>query len=70
MLIDHDCASNYGGWCGSAGVGAGRVLVFNTMTQSTKFDPAGEYIKTWVPELANVPTDYIHDPWNMPKSLQ
>jgi deoxyribodipyrimidine photo-lyase len=69
-LIDHDPSSNYGAWCSSAGVGAGRVLVFNTILQSTKFDPAGEYIRTWIPELANVPNDYIHDPWNMPKILQ
>lgn len=69
MLLDHDTSSNYGAWCSSAGVGAGRVLVFNTLTQSTKFDPTGTYIRTWVPELANVPDAYIHDPWNMPKSL-
>jgi len=69
-LIDHDVQSNYGGWSGSAGIGAGRVLVFNTTLQSTKFDPEGKYIKIWCPELANVPLDYIHDPWNMPESLQ
>lgn len=69
-LIDHDVQSNYGGWSGAAGIGAGRVLVFNTTLQSTKFDPNGVYIKKWCPELAKVPLDYIHDPWNMPKSLQ
>lgn len=31
-LIDHDCPSNYGGWAGSSGIGAGRVLVFNSLT--------------------------------------
>ena len=46
------------------------MLVFNSLLQSTKFDPQGEYIKMWCPELASVPADYIHDPWNMPKSLQ
>lgn len=69
-LIDHDVQSNYAGWCGSSGIGAGRVLVFNTTLQSTKFDPKGEYIRKWCPELAKVPLDYIHDPWNMPKTLQ
>ena len=54
-LIDHDVHSNYGGWAGAAGMGDGKVLNFNTLNQSTKFDPEGEFIKTWVPELANVP---------------
>jgi deoxyribodipyrimidine photolyase len=46
------------------------VRVFSTTLQSTKFDPEGKYIRTWVKELANVPNDYIHDPWNMPKALE
>jgi deoxyribodipyrimidine photo-lyase len=50
-LIDHDVQSNYGGWCSSAGIGPGRVLVFNSLLQSTKFDPNGEYIRKWCPEL-------------------
>merc|ERR1712086_748 len=54
----------------SGGIGPGRVLVFNTMKQSKDFDPAGKYIKTWCPELEGIRSDYIHDPWNMPKSLQ
>jgi len=70
QLIDHDVQSNYGGWSFSAGIGPGRVLVFNSLTQSQKFDPEGKYIKMWCPELENVPLDYIHDPWNMPASLQ
>ena len=70
MLLDHDCSSNYGGWAGSSGIGAGRVLVFNSLTQSQKFDPKGDYIRRWVPELEDVPDDYIHDPWNMPAILQ
>jgi deoxyribodipyrimidine photo-lyase len=69
-LIDHDVQSNYGGWCGSSGIGAGRVLVFNSLKQSKDFDPNGRYIKMWCPELKNVGVDYIHDPWNMPKSHQ
>ena len=69
-LIDHDVQSNYGGWSFSAGIGPGRVLVFNSLTQSMKFDPEGKYIKMWCPELTNVPVSYIHDPWNMPDSLQ
>jgi deoxyribodipyrimidine photo-lyase len=34
------------------------------------YDPEGTYIKKWCPELASVPADYIHDPWNMPKDMQ
>lgn len=40
------------------------------MLQSTKFDPDGKYIKMWVPELENVPSAFIHDPWNMLKPVQ
>lgn len=69
-LIDHDVTSNYGGWNFSGGIGPGRVLVFNSLKQSRDFDAQGTYIKTWCPELKNVEPDYIHDPWNMPKSLQ
>jgi len=69
-LIDHDVQSNYGGWNAGSGIGPGKVLMFNTMTQSTKFDTYGDYIRTWVPELANVPLSHIHDPWNMPAPMQ
>ena len=70
MLIDHDVHSNYGGWNAIAGVGPGRVNFFNTVGQSQRYDPEGEYIKLWVPELKDVPANFIHDPWNMPKGLQ
>ena len=70
ILIDHDVQSNYGGWSACAGIGAGKVLNFNTMLQSTKFDPDGVYIRMWVPELKKVPKAFIHDPWNMVKPMQ
>ena len=54
----------------SGGIGPGRVNLFNTTLQSLKFDADGSYIRMWVHELANVPNDYIHDPWNMSKALQ
>ena len=62
--------SNYGGWSFSAGIGPGRVLVFNTIKQSRDFDSQGKYIKTWVPELKNVPLDHIHEPWKMNMVVQ
>ena len=70
MLIDHNIADNYPRFASGAGVGTGRVWDFNIQTQSCKFDPDGTYIRTWVPELAKVPTAYIHDPQNMIKPLQ
>lgn len=69
-LIDHDVQSNYGGWSFSAGIGPGRVLVFNSLKQSRDFDKDGVYIKTWCPELKKVPLEHIHEPWNMPIAVQ
>ena len=67
MLIDHDVQSNTGGWNGSAGIGVGRVLVFNSIKQSRDHDKLGKYIKLWVPELKDMPLEFIHEPWLMPK---
>lgn len=72
-LVDGDPAANNGGWQWSAGVGtdaAPYFRIFNPVTQSIKFDPQGEYIRTWVPELRQVPDKYIHTPWEMPETLQ
>lgn len=40
------------------------------MSQGKRHDPEGEYIRRWLPELANVPQDWIHEPWLMPDELQ
>ncbi|MEJ5314265.1 MULTISPECIES: deoxyribodipyrimidine photo-lyase [Anaerolinea] len=72
-LIDGDPASNNGGWQWTAGVGtdaAPYFRIFNPVLQSARFDPHGLYIRKWVPELRNVPEQYIHSPWTMPVSLQ
>ena len=69
-LIDHDVTSNYGGWNAASGLGPGKVLQFNALRQSKKFDPEGEYIKTWCPELKSVPLFFLHDPWNMSMTQQ
>lgn len=68
-LIDHDVQSNYGGWSFSAGIGPGRVLVFNSVKQSKDHDKTGEYLRMWVPELKKAPIEYLHEPWTMPKDL-
>ncbi|KAG8533729.1 uncharacterized protein KY384_001470 [Bacidia gigantensis] len=64
-LIDGDFASNNGGWGFSASTGVDPqpyFRIFNPILQSEKFDPDGEYIRRWVPELAHVQGKAIHDP--------
>lgn len=72
-LLDGDLAVNNGNWQWVAGTGtdaAPYFRVFNPTTQSKKFDPAGTYIRHWIPELQNVPQKYIHDPSTMPQAVQ
>jgi deoxyribodipyrimidine photo-lyase len=72
-LVDGDPASNNGGWQWTAGTGtdaAPYFRIFNPVTQSQKFDPEGVFIRRWVPELREVPPEYIHEPWKMPLPLQ
>ena len=65
-LIDGDFASNNGGWGFSASTGVDPqpyFRIFNPLLQSDKFDPDGEYIRKWVPELAGIKGKAIHDPY-------
>lgn len=71
-LVDADLASNTMGWQWSAGSGADAApyfRIFNPITQSERFDPAGEYIRRWVPELSELPDSMIHTPWKAKDSL-
>ena len=64
-LVDGDLASNQHGWQWTAGCGtdaAPYFRVFNPVIQGKKFDPNGDYIRTYVPELADVPAPEIHQP--------
>ena len=64
-LIDGDFPSNNGGWQWSSSTGtdsAPYFRIFNPITQSQNFDPNGEFIKKFVPELKNVPIAQIHQP--------
>ncbi len=74
QLIDGDYAANNGGWqwCASTGCdGQPYFRIFNPITQGERFDPDGQFIRQWLPELAKVPATYIHSPWKWPgvKSL-
>ncbi len=65
-LVDADLASNTLGWQWIGGCGADAApyfRVFNPMTQGEKFDPAGTYVRRWVPELSQLPNRVIHQPW-------
>ncbi|MGE7215314.1 cryptochrome/photolyase family protein [Priestia koreensis] len=65
-LVDADLANNTMGWQWVAGSGADAApyfRIFNPTTQAERFDEDGEYIKKWIPELAKLPTKYIHKPW-------
>jgi deoxyribodipyrimidine photo-lyase len=73
QLLDGDPAANNGGWQWTAGTGtdaAPYFRVFNPTLQGMKFDPRGEYVRRYVPELAHVPDPYIHEPWKMPVDVQ
>jgi deoxyribodipyrimidine photo-lyase len=68
-LVDADLANNTLGWQWTAGCGADAApyfRVFNPVRQGEKFDPEGHYVRRWVPELARLPTEYIHEPWRAP----
>lgn len=72
-LIDGDLAANNGGWqwCASTGTDAVPYFrIFNPISQSQKFDPNGDYIRTWVKELALLDNKSIHDPYSANKSLR
>lgn len=64
-LIDGDLAANNGGWQWSASTGtdaAPYFRIFNPISQSQRFDPNGDFIRKWIPELANLSTKQIHNP--------
>lgn len=65
-LVDADLANNAAGWQWVAGSGADAspyFRIFNPVTQGKKFDPNGDYVRRWCPELVNLPDKFIHAPW-------
>jgi deoxyribodipyrimidine photo-lyase len=67
-LVDGDIASNNHGWQWTAGTGTDAApffRVFNPTSQSEKFDPTGEYVRQWVPEIAGLDNNSVHAPWEL-----
>ncbi len=66
-LVDGDLASNQHGWQWVAGTGTDAspyFRIFNPTGQAQKFDPSGDYVRRYVPELAGIDAKNIHEPWN------
>jgi deoxyribodipyrimidine photo-lyase len=71
-LVDADLANNSLGWQWTAGCGADAApyfRIFNPVSQSEKFDPEGDYIRKWVPELSRLAKPWIHKPWTAPEPV-
>ncbi len=71
-LVDADLANNSASWQWVAGSGADAApyfRIFNPVLQGQKFDPNGDYVRQYVPELAQLPAKHIHDPWDAPESV-
>ncbi|WP_209869255.1 cryptochrome/photolyase family protein [Azospirillum soli] len=71
-LVDADLANNAGNWQWVAGCGADAApffRVFNPVLQGEKFDPEGDYVRRFVPELADLPARWIHKPWQAPEGV-
>ncbi|MCM2343684.1 MAG: DNA photolyase family protein [Alphaproteobacteria bacterium] len=71
-LVDADLANNAASWQWIAGCGADAApyfRIFNPIGQGEKFDPDGVYIRRWCPELAKLPNEWIHKPWEAPPLL-
>jgi len=72
-LVDADLGNNAAGWQWIAGCGADAApyfRVFNPVLQSKKFDPNGDYIRRYVPELSDMPGEFIHTPWDAPPMIR
>ncbi|MDT8387783.1 MAG: deoxyribodipyrimidine photo-lyase [Thiogranum sp.] len=68
-LVDADVANNSFGWQWAAGCGADAApwfRIFNPVTQGERFDGDGSYVRRWVPELQQLPAQWIHKPWQAP----
>ena len=71
LLVDGDVANNQLNWQWVAGTGAATRpnQVLNPLVQARRFDPRGEYVRRWVPELAGVEGAAVHRPWELRRGL-
>lgn len=72
-LVDADLANNAASWQWVAGCGADAApyfRIFNPVTQGERYDPDGDYILTFVPELRGLPARYLHKPWAAPEDVR
>jgi deoxyribodipyrimidine photo-lyase len=70
-LEDADLANNTMGWQWVAGCGVDAApffRIFNPVRQGERFDPEGDYVRRWIPEIASLPNRWIHKPWLAPES--
>lgn len=71
-LIDAGLANNSASWQWVAGCGADAApyfRIFNPVTQGQKFDPAGDYVRRFIPELSALPVRYLFNPWEAPAKV-
>jgi len=71
-LVDADLAQNTLGWQWTAGCGADAApyfRIFNPVSQGEKFDPQGDYVRAWCPELARLSDEWVHQPWKAPAAV-
>ena len=71
-LVDADLSNNTLGWQWTAGCGADAApyfRIFNPVTQGEKYDPQGDYVRHWIPELNRLPSEWVHKPWEAPARL-
>jgi len=72
FLLDYDPCSNYGNWNYVAGIGNDprEDRYFNVLSQAKRYDPNGDYVKHWLPELKALPTTRIHEPYLLNETEQ
>ncbi len=71
-LVDADLANNSASWQWVAGSGrdaAPYFRIFNPVTQGKRFDPNGDYVRHYVPEIADLPNKYLQSPWTAPEDV-
>ncbi len=70
-LVDYDVASNWGNWAYNSRVGNDpRSRYFNIVKQAKRYDENGDYVRTWLPELEDVPDEFVHEPHRMSPEQQ